>query len=170
MAYVIPLILAQGIYTGIITGISGIVLGTVRTIKAIYTHQNPDVNKIVRKLDLERRLILIQSVLRAINNQAKDKKLNELEKKDLHQSISLETDLDNDPIELCLLFLQQTINDINNDLEAINKKVAYHNTKWFSSWRKLNIKSLLVSLEEHSVQLNSRFDDLTKVSTFLKNR
>src|SRR5580765_7589123 len=138
MAYLLPFLLAQGIYTGIITGISGIVIGTVRSVKAIYTHQNPDVTKLVKKLDLERRLLLIQSVLRVINNDAatdNNKKLNDLEKTQVFESINIEADINKDPIELCLIFLQQIIKEINNDLEAINKKVANHNKKWFSSWR-----------------------------------
>lgn len=173
MAYILPFLVAQGIYTGIITTISGVVIGTVKTVKAIYTHRNPNVDKIVNKLDLERKLILIQSVLRVINDDTTKKnihKLNNLEKTQIFESIDMEIDINKDPVELCLIFLQQIIQKINNDLDLINKRVANHNMKWFKSWRKLNIKDLLDNLEQHSFQLDSRFDDLTKISVFLKDK
>lgn len=172
MSYIIPFLLAQGIYTGIVTGIGSIVMATCGSIKKIYTFHNPDVTKIVRKLDLERRLLLIQSILHVINEETIKKEIRPdgSEKTQIFQNVNMRMDINQDPIELCLVFLQQIIDVINKDLDAINMKIAKHNKKWFNSWRKLNIKDLLENLQQHSEQLDARFDDLTKISMFLKNQ
>ena len=174
MAFIIPSILAQGIYTGIIGTISSVTMGTGKLVKSIYTNQNPDISKIIKELDIERRLHLIQAVLNIIDKESKNKlagvKLNNLEKTQIFEIVNSEADLENDPIELCLVYLHEIIQEIHNDLTAINKKVAYHNTKWFYTWRTLNIESLLENLKINSKLLDKRFNDLTKISIFLKNK
>ena len=172
MAYIIPTLLIQGIYTGIIGTISAVTIGTISIVKTIYTHQNPDVTKIMAELDIERRLRLIQSVLYVIDKESKNRyvkmKFDDLEKSQMLELVDLKNDIDKDPIQLCLMFLHETIRDIHNDLEAINKKVAYHKTKWFNSWRTLNIRPKVDTLRNNSALLNARFDDLTKISLFLQ--
>jgi hypothetical protein len=167
-------LLAQGIYSGLIGTISTVTIGACHVVKSIYTHKNPDVIKLITELDIERRLKLIQAVLNTIDHESKTKiarmKLDDLEKTQIFELVGAETDLDNDPIELCLLYLHEIIQYIHNDLTAINKKVEYHNTKWFSSWRILSVKTFLENLRLHSKLLESRFDDLTKISMFLKNK
>lgn len=174
MAYILPTILAQGIYTGIISTISTVTMGTCKLVTSIYTYENPDVIKVVQELDIDRRLMLIQAVLNTIEHtstrQKAKMKLNDLEKTCIFEMVGAETDLKNDPIELCLVYLHDIIQKINNDLRIINSKVAYHNTKWFSSWRTLNISSQLNNLKLNSRLLDLRFDDLTKISMFLANR
>ena len=166
-------LLARGIYAGLIGTISTATMRACGVVKSIYTHKNPDATKLIIELDIERRLRLIQSVLNKIDNQTKQKtakvKLNDLEKTQIFELIGEEADLDDDPIDLCLMYLYETIQNIHNDLSAINKKIAHHNTKWFSAWRTLNIKSILESLKLHSKLLDSRFEDLTKISNFLNS-
>ena len=175
MAFLIPYtILTQGIYTGIIGTISAVTMGTCRLVTSIYNHQNPDISRVIKKLDIDRRLMLIQAVLNTIEHTAKHSeaklKLNDLEKTQVFELVGAETDLSNDPIELCLVYLHETIQEIHNILSNINDKVEYHNTKWFSSWRTLNVTPFIESLELNSTLLNSRFDDLTKISMFLANK
>lgn len=174
LAFIPYTILAQGIYTGLISTISAITMGTCRLVKSVYTHKNPDANRIMTELDIERRLRLIQSVLNVIDKKCNHKlakiKLNDLEKTQIFEMVGSKTDLENDPIELCLIYLHETIQNINNDLTMINKKVTYHNTKWFSGWRTLNIKPLLENLRTNSNLLENRFNDLTKISIFLNNK
>lgn len=175
MAYFIPYgLLAQGIYTGLIGTISAITMGTCGVVKTIYTHQNPDVTRIIKELDIERRLRLIQSVLNIIDTESKNKiakvKLNDLEKTQIFELVGSVTNLNDDPIELCLIYIHESIQNIHGDLIDINKKVAYHNSKWFNSWRTLNVKLLLEKLSLDSKLLDSRFDDLTKISLFLANK
>jgi len=164
-------ILAQGIYTGIIGTISAVTMGTCNIVKSIYTHKNPDVIKLLQELDIEQRLKLIQSVLNTIDDQSKrdtaKMKLNDLEKTQIFELIDLEPNLNGDPIELCIIALHEKIQDIHNDLFNINSKVAYHNTKWFSSWRTLNVKALLDNLKLNSKLLDARFKDLMSISKFL---
>jgi hypothetical protein len=174
MAFIIPTILAQGIYTGIIGTISSVTIGTCTLVKSIYTHQNPNVNNIIKKMDIERRLHLIQAVLNMIDKESNTKmaniKLNNLEKTEIFEMVGSKIDLMTDPIELCLVYLHEIIQEIHKDLTAINKKVTYHNTKWFSAWRTLNIEPLVDNLKTNSDLLENRFNDLTKISIFLKNK
>ena len=170
----IPSILLQGIYTGIISTISTVTMGTCKLISSIYTCQHSDINKIMKELDISRRLLIIQAVLSTINQNSIHKniqiKLNDLEKTQVFNLIGSKSDLKNDPIELCLIYLQETIYDIHNDLFSIKNRIDYHNTKWFSSWRTLYVTDLIDNLKSNTALLNSRFDDLTKISVFLHNR
>ena len=161
-------LLMDGIYAGLVGTISTVTMGTCWVVKSIYTHQNPDATKVIRELDIERRLKLVESVINTINKQSTKKgKMNDLEKTQIFEMVGSEVNLFNDPIELCLKSLQEIIEQIHHDLTAIDKKIAYHQTKWFNSWRSLNIKSLIETLQFHSRILDCRFNDLTKISVFL---
>lgn len=172
MAFLLPYtIVSQGIYTGLVSTISMLTMTTCSIVKTIYTHQNPDTNKLIIELDLERRLYLVQSVLNVLSQKDNyNTKINDLEKTQIFNIMEKKEDLALDPIELCLKYIHQTVKNINLILKAINDKVAYHQTKWFYSWRTLNVKPLLDTLQMHSKLLDSRFDDLTKISNFLTNR
>lgn len=173
MAFIIPTLLTQGIYTGIIGTISSVTIGTCGLVKSIYTYQNPDVTKIIKELDIERKLNIIQAVLHKIDNDSSKLtkiKLNDLERTQIFEIINSQTYLMKDPIELCMVYLHETIQEIHNCLTTINKKVSYHNTKWFCRWRTLNIKTQLENLKINFSLLIQRFDDLTNISIFLKNR
>jgi len=134
--------------------------------------KNPDVIKVIQELDIDRRLNMVQTVLNAFNSKSKNDKntkLNDMEKKQIFEIVGKETDLNDDPIRLCLDYLHDIIQQIHLDLSTINEKIVRHNTKWFNAWRTLNIKPLLENLKLHSNLLDKRFDDLTKISMFLHN-
>lgn len=170
-------LLAQGIYSGLIKAVSSITVGTCDIVKSIYTHRNPDVTRVVMELDIERKLCLIQAVLnytnKYSNTESKPKtnyakmKLNDLEKTQLFEIVGEEDSDEKDPIKLSLYYLHEIIQDIHNNLYDINKKTAYHNTKWFHSWRTLDINSYLNTLKINTKLLDRRFKDLTNISSFL---
>lgn len=167
-------LLAQGIYSGLVGAVSSITVGTCTLVKSIYTHQNPDVTRVVKELDIERKLKLIQAVINAVdrpreNNFAK-MKLNDLEKTQIFEIVGEDNNIDNDPIQLCLFYLHDIIQEIHNNLLDINRKVIYHNSKWFSTWRTLNIMPYLDNLRINTKLLDSRFNDLTKISLFLSRK
>lgn len=173
MAFMIPYtILVDGVYAGLIGTISAITIGSCSIIKSLYVYQNPDVTKIIKELDIDRRLKLIRAVMNNIQRhpQKQNPKMSELEKSQICELIGSTIDLSNDPIEICLISLKETIKDINNDLSIINQKIAYHNTKWFNSWRKLNIQRYLENLKTNSHLLDLRFNDLTKICSFLHKK
>lgn len=159
MALFLPLLVAAGIYNGLVTTIGSVTMATCRAVKRVYTHKNPDVTKLLKQLDLERRLTLVQSILNVTGGY-------NLEMTDINE----EKGANQNPIELCLISLQQSIQDIHDDLIKIEVKVESHKRKWFNSWRTLNIKEMLENLDIHSQQLDRRFEDLNKVTTFLVNR
>jgi hypothetical protein len=170
--FLVTPILTQGIYSGIINTISTATMGTCKLVTSIYNYENPNVTKYLKKLDIERKLDLIQSVIILIGKNTESKtaniKLNDMEKTQIFEMLGSDINLKNDPIELCLVYLDEIIQNIHGDLLAINKKVAYHNTIWFSSWRTLDVKVLLKNLKINTKLLTERFDDLTKISLFLK--
>uniref|UniRef100_A0A6C0LSH4 Uncharacterized protein n=1 Tax=viral metagenome TaxID=1070528 RepID=A0A6C0LSH4_9ZZZZ len=139
--YIPYYLLAQGVYSGIINGISLITINTGKLIKSVYNHKNPDMNKHLQKLDIEYKLNLIESIINFIPSNY-DKNI--------------------DPIFICLRGIKIAIENVHNNLLQINKKIAYHVTKWFSSWRTLNIKLLLNMLEMNVEILNNRFNDYVK--------
>jgi len=165
MAFAIPYaLLAQGIYTGIITTISTITTGTCYIVTSIYTHKNPNVSAYIKELDIERRLKLIEAVLHTIK-QTKPAETAETAAPSappliepavvLNQQIK-KLSIDNqtveyflfddyqkkpdDPIQLCLRYLSDIISEIHKNLSTIHEKVSNHNDKWFSAWRSLHIK------------------------------
>ena len=175
MAALIPYtILAQGIYTGIIGTISTVTIGTCTAIKSIYTHKNPDVKRIIKKYDVKHKLELIESVLKITDHNNKNRfekmKLNDLEKTQIFEIIESQNNIGDDPIELCLKYLHESIEDIHTNLKEINAKVMRHTAKWFNSWRTLNIKRQLDDLEENIKILDKRFNDFMRISEFLKNK
>lgn len=193
MALFIPLLVVHGIYSGLVSSIGAITSTTCGVVKNLYLYKNPDVTRVIKKLDLERRLLLVHSILNAVSQeQPLDEALipsvllegapapsepsvnHQLATSEQPSRIKEMIDLMNgeirDPIQLCLIFLRQTVQDIHDDLTKLSAKVARHNTKWFNSWRTLNVQELLDVLTIHSQQLDDRFNDLTKVSSFLTNR
>jgi anti-anti-sigma regulatory factor len=173
MAFTIPYtIITQGICAGLISTIGTMTFGSYRLIKSVCTHKNPDINKLIGDLDIERRLKLIKSVVDAQKYGQCVLKNNSLEYSNSHCNNVLESTIiqsaDN-PIELCLSYLQETITNIHMNLFDINNKVIYHKTKWFNSWRTLNIKRELEALRLNSNLLESRFNDFIEISKLMSN-
>ena len=169
-------LITQGVYSTVVRAISTITFGTCNLVKSIYVHKNPNITKLIKQLDIERRLKLINAILNtsSMNNVKNDEyiklKLNDLEKTQIFEIVGSKVDLENDPIQLCLFYLYDIVQEINNNLLDINNKITYHNTKWFNTWRTLNINSLIENLKINSQILDSRFDDLTRVSLFLSKK
>ena len=177
MAFFLPSILVQGIYTGIIGTISSITINTCSMVKTLYTHENPNVNKIIKEIDIDRRLKLIRAVINVINAdsiKSNSMTMTDLEKTQIVNMVDSFTANDvgpnDDPIALCLEYLKEIIIDIHSNINEINVRVKYHNTKWFSKWRSLDIDSVISDLKTNSLILDSRFKDLTKISRFLSER
>ncbi|AGF85553.1 hypothetical protein QJ854_gp229 [Moumouvirus goulette] len=169
-------LLTQGIYAGIISAISGITVKTCGLINSIYRHKYPDVNSTIIELDIECQLRIIHSVLNKIQDNKHNKnnttreivELNDLDKTRIFELVKLNPDKDvDDPIELCLTYLRESVENIHLNLANINNKIEYHNTKWFNYWRTLNIKNYVEQLKMHTRLLNERLDRLIKISSFL---
>lgn len=165
-------LLTQGIYAGLIGAISTVTMSACSAIRTIYNYKNADVNHIIKLLDIERKLIIIQSILNITTNSntlpgKTSLELTDLEKTHVFELIKKKTDLTKDPIQLCLIFLHEAIENIHKDLSVIHEKIDCHNNKWFNYWRSLNIKHLITNLEADIIIMNERFDYLMKISAFL---
>jgi hypothetical protein len=173
MAFLIPYsLITKGIYSVFVTSIGTITMGTYKVIASIYSHKNEDVKHSIKKLDIERKLSLIESIM-------KYKKLH-TDKNFIHEDIEENTknstdvveynDSDNTdhPIHLCLTALSSIMKTIHKDLKLIDQKVKRHNTKWFKSYRSINVTNELEKLETDVKILDTRFDDLIKISNLIK--
>jgi hypothetical protein len=151
-------------YTAVLSqGINAILFGTFGAIKSIYNHQNPDLNNNLRRLDIEYHLRLISSVLKnqsyvpivTVKEHINDQSIVFTTVQGIHSV--------DDPLEICLIYLSKIVNDIHVNLVLINQKVTYHQTKWGSSYRTLDIDELLNKLETDITILKNRFDDFIKI-------
>lgn len=171
MAMIPYTLLTQGLYSGIITGIGKMTFGIAGVIKTIYRYQNPNINKYIQTLDIEYHINLISSVLR------KYSKLGSINIKEhigdksvIFTTIPIKT-ITNDPMQISLKYLSQSIEDIHKDLLCIMEDISYHQLKWFNSWRSLNIKKRLDTLEIHNNILKSRYNNFIQIySAFESNK
>jgi hypothetical protein len=165
MALALPYtLLTQGLYSGVITGISTMTVGMCRIIRSIYSHKNPDVDKLIKKLDIEYHIILISTILKNFNKTGTIDIKEHIGDKSIIFTVFDESKSNRqDPIQISLTYLSLIIRDIHNDLMVINQQIEYHNTKWLSSWRTLNIKKYLDILEIHNTILVNRYNDFLKI-------
>lgn len=166
-------LLSNGIYSGFIGTVSTATIKAVSTITSLSYLENPDVKKLLDELDIKCKLSIIKSVLEKFESHTAKKlvefEINSMEKSQIFEIINSDIDLNKDPIKLCLIHLSTTINELEKTLNKIRVKIQNHNNKWFSTWRYLKIDSLLDELKTYSNQLNTRFDNLVKVSDFIKS-
>lgn len=151
-------------YTAVLTqGINVILIGIFGTIKSIYNHENPDLANNLRKLDVEYHLRLVSTVLK---NQ-KYVPVITIKEYINDQSIIFSTvesgKTSQDPLEVCLFYLSNSVKDIHLTLVSVNQKVQYHQTKWLNTYRILSIQELLNKLEADIDILKNRFNDFIKI-------
>jgi hypothetical protein len=179
MAFLVPYsLITRGIYNVFIASIGTVTLGTYKVISSIYNNQNADVGQFIKKLDIERKLALIESVLKykKISREQSGQSEQSYESEQSEQSEQAEqaenvemTELAKSsnvihPIQLCFSDLSDIITKIQSDLKEIDRKVRKHNLKWFKSYRSLHISKELEQLETNVGILDARFDDLIKIS------
>lgn len=159
MAYIIPYTLfTQGIYTGLLNTISSLTVGICHLISSIiYTHNTLNVDNTIAELDIERKLNVIISVIKAISS-IKAYMINDI--KNL-KSID-------DPIQLCLKYLNNIIHTIYKDIFEIKQKIERHQHKWFTNWRTINIDPLVNKLKNHTKILDLRFEELKDIYLFMQ--
>jgi hypothetical protein len=85
----------------------------------------------------------------------------------MHQTMGpgglVRSDRTDNPMEVSLSYLSKIIGEIHQNLIQLEKKVSYHHTKYFSTWRTLNVVPILTELEINTQILKGRFDDFIKI-------
>ena len=118
--------------------------GTINSVNYIVSNDSiPEVNIIKNKIiqmDLNSKLEIIHSLIKELN----EEKLKEFQK------ISLKS-------------IEILIDEINKELIDINQKINYHNSKYFSSWRSINLDNNINQLNDHNILLDKRLDNLIKL-------
>jgi len=145
-------IIATGLYSGLISSISTLTTSACKNISHIYNHDNPDIYLDLKRLDINRKLNLINSILSYRQNNKSE---------ETYEIIKAE--YQNNPVMLCLEYLSDIIADINIDLINIKEKINRHDNKYFRNWRNLNIKPYMDKLELDNQILDQRFISLVQV-------
>lgn len=159
-------IVSNGVYSGLLGTLSKVTINTCSTIKSIFSHQNPDINNYLNKLDIKFSLEVIESAL-------KKKYANYYNEIDIiGDFIFVDNNVENkeplnDPEILCLHNLYRVILSIHTTLRQIDVKVEKHKLKWFVNWRHLNVINQLNKLESDTKLLDKRFCMLRKIINFM---
>jgi hypothetical protein len=165
MALFLANLVTQGIYAGMINAISTVTMRSVYLADAIYSYKHPDVTAQIKRLDIERRLRTVESVIKVLG--ARSQRLDSEQELAVSRLIESNNSFE-DPIEICLIYVEESIKTVHRDLLRIKEKIESHQKLWFSSWRTLDVENLIASLKMNSDILDARFNDLTKIALFLR--
>lgn len=160
----IPVILAPNMYT-ILQTIGNLSVDIYSLTKSIYAHNDADICEIIRQTDIYCKLTVIKSIISTIHWKPIFKESNSVD-----FSFCLVEKPINDPVQICLFYLQEAIEKIHDDLVILNAKIIKHRTKWLNYWRRLNVQPIINIFLTDCHLLQSRFDDLTKITAFLKTK
>jgi len=128
--------------------LNGIIIGTTSTLKTIY-YLLPSSNPHLKMYKNEIELLDIEFKLKIIQNWLEENKKN------------TDAEFNNYKDEVANLCIK-----ISNNLDAINKKISYHNTKWFSSWRTLDLDDQIDNLKNSTTILNNRIHYYNLIKTY----
>lgn len=169
LSYLPLKIISQGIYACLVNNVGKATMGTLGLIKSSYSQKNPDVQSVLDELDIKRKVRVVQSMIVNIINSTNDTRLNDLQRTQIFEAISNKSaSIEDDPIELSIAYVKQTLKKINMTLDTLNQKVIRYNKKWFRSWRKLDVSDLISNLRRNAKLLDMRYDDLLKIYNFLQ--
>lgn len=117
----------------------------------IINEKHDDLKDLIKSIDLDSRVELIESIIRDISD---DMKIHNISP--------------NHSLELALCQIKNIISDIHADLNDIKKGMEYHKTLWFNSLRTPSYYIIIDKVKEDKKTLDSRFDNLVKVISLFK--
>jgi hypothetical protein len=117
----------------------------------IVHEKHDDLKELIKFIDLDSRVELIESVVRDITDDMKIHKISP-----------------NHSLELALCQIKNIITDIHSDLNDIKKGIEYHKTLWFNYIRIPEYYKIIEKVKEDKKILDSRFDNLVKVISLFK--
>ena len=147
----VPTIIYSTIGLLTINMLNGIIIGTTNTLKTIYyllPSSNPHLNTYKNQIEI----LDIEFKLNLIKNWLEDNKENT--NKDFNN-------YKDDVANLCI--------KISDNLDDINKRISYHNTKWFSNWRTLDLNVTIENLRNSTTILNNRIHYYNLIKIYNNN-
>ncbi len=117
----------------------------------IVNEKDQDVIEITNSIDINSKIELVETLVRDI--------INELKNDHLAPNASL---------EIILLQLSNILNTIHNNTIELKKRIDYHKTLWFRSFRSTNYSIIIESLKENKILLDARMNDLIKIAQLFK--
>ena len=67
-------------------------------------------------------------------------------------------------VSMCLNVLEETMKDLENNINSITKKLQNHNKLWFHRFRSYDIESEKENVKELNNRMNSQFNLLLKIT------
>lgn len=67
-----------------------------------------------------------------------------------------------DVVDVCLRQVSQALGGMTTTLEALNTELAYHDTRWLSSWRSPDTATHMANLKSQALILDKRVDFLLR--------
>ena len=123
----------------LVNTLSGIIQGTTTTLNMIYSilpssTYNNNYEKELKNLDIELKLKVILNWLDNMKN------------------------TENKSANFILIFdgINNTCIEMSNTLDEIKQEISYHNTKYFSYWRTLNISDKIESIKNNLRTIDNR--------------
>lgn len=154
MAFIISTV-AQGVYTGIISLISTNTMAACGIVNQLYKYKNPEVNKLLNNIDLEAKMDIYKAAIHQLITSTSPE-LSDLGRTQLFDACNSSVTT-SDPIKLCLKYLCQNISIIHGLLQKINKKIIYHQSKYFHKWRVLDIDDEIKKIKKEMKIMEKRF-------------
>jgi hypothetical protein len=117
----------------------------------IVNEKHDDIKELIKSIDLQSKVELVESVIR-----------------DLNDDMKFEGVYPNHSLELALSQLMNIIETIHTDLNSIKNGIEYHKTLWFNYLRTPLYNNLIEKVKEDKKILDSRFDNLVKIITLFR--
>jgi len=159
--------------------ISTIMFNLINIVSSTQNLNNLDFNKFIIDIDLDFKLELIHNFLSDMGIICIYTDNNDIDHDNNQIIIDTKLDVVNTKVQTqysnqykslssAIKYLCITLNNIHNSMTNIKQKIEYHNTKYFNSFRKLDIElEMNLIKKEHNILLG-RFDLILKIFNCLK--
>lgn len=118
----------------------------------VINEKNPDVIELTNGMDINSKLLLIESIIR-----------------DIYEDIKIQKLLPTKSLELGISQMNEIIHQLHDNLVELKNKIDYHKTIWFHSLRTPEYLSTLETIKINKTILDNRFDTLIKIISLSRN-
>ncbi len=118
----------------------------------VINEKHPEVIELTNGMDINSKLLLIESVIR-----------------DIYEEIKIHKLLATKSLELAISQMNEIVHQLHDNLQELKDKIDYHKTIWFHSLRTPEYLTVLETIKTNKTILDNRFDTLMKIISLSKN-
>lgn len=122
-------------------------------IKNFVSFHHEQINEVLSEHDLIPKLEIIQALMKDIENES----YSEEKSQDIHRPLMRQS------VQKSLSNLHLVVEEIVRLLENIDNKIKYHNTRYFSGWRRLNYEDEIKRLKKLIKLMDMRYQMFLEV-------